>query len=595
MALPSSVTLESNDLLKNSTRLARLRWLAGFGLLALTPANAMLVGVQLPVPGMYILGIAILLYNGLLWWGLRSPDPHRIQWIGSFQVALDWLALAVLVHLTGGVESLAMNFYLFYVLLAPIFLPGRWPYLFVALVVATVAGVIGLEAATILPHYRVRPALPPGLHQDALYIAGKLFFFTTVALVLGSLVIPIIHEFRERERHVTGLYEIIQHLSRSLELSHVLDRLASSITLTLKARGTAIRLMDEVTSRPKLAATYGLSQQFVRHHSSDDSFEEIERLVTEGQLAVSQNVATDTRLTHTAQLLGEGIHSALCVPLTGQRGPVGMLHVFGRTPNAFGEAETGFVTTIASQGANAIENALIYASLRRADQMKSRFVRAVTHELRSPVVGAQSLLRSVMHTSTELTDMQHEILRRLSARLDVLHMLINDLLDLAAGKFEGQDSQLQPVSLEEVALDVIETLQNQALEKRIVLSMNYVPRGLTVTASREGLERIFLNLIGNAIKYTPDGGRVCVTLERRDSVAAIEVADTGIGIPEGDLPHLFDEFFRARNVKEANIPGTGLGLAIVKDLIECYKGRISVRSQAGHGTTFTVTLPLLST
>jgi signal transduction histidine kinase len=107
------------------------------------------------------------------------------------------------------------------------------------------------------------------------------------------------------------------------------------------------------------------------------------------------------------------------------------------------------------------------------------------------------------------------------------------------------------------------------------------------------LAHIFGNLIGNAVKYTPEGGRVNVGLETRGPSATISVTDTGMGIPEEDLPKLWQEFFRASNAKKSGIIGTGLGLSIVKRRVEAYGGMISVQSVVDHGTTFGVTLPLI--
>jgi signal transduction histidine kinase len=111
-------------------------------------------------------------------------------------------------------------------------------------------------------------------------------------------------------------------------------------------------------------------------------------------------------------------------------------------------------------------------------------------------------------------------------------------------------------------------------------------------ATEDGLHRIFLNLIGNAVKYTPVGGKVNVRMDQCGEEIVTAVIDTGVGIPEADLPHVFEEFYRASNVKQDGLTGTGLGLAIVKDLVERYEGRISVHSTVGEGTTFTVVLPM---
>jgi signal transduction histidine kinase len=112
-----------------------------------------------------------------------------------------------------------------------------------------------------------------------------------------------------------------------------------------------------------------------------------------------------------------------------------------------------------------------------------------------------------------------------------------------------------------------------------------------VSATHEGLDRIFVNLVGNAVKYTPEDGTVTVTVREQELQVAVEVRDTGIGIPTESLPKLFSEFYRAPNAK-AFETGTGLGLVIVKELVESFNGRISVESEEGKGTAFTVHLPL---
>lgn len=116
---------------------------------------------------------------------------------------------------------------------------------------------------------------------------------------------------------------------------------------------------------------------------------------------------------------------------------------------------------------------------------------------------------------------------------------------------------------------------------------------LTVLATTEGLDRVFNNLVSNAVKYTPSGGRVTVTLARVDHEAHVSVEDTGIGIPEDAIQHLFEEFYRAPNARELDHEGTGLGLTIVKELVTRFGGRVAVQSTENAGTRFTVTLPLL--
>jgi signal transduction histidine kinase len=594
MTIPPNEVSVSNDLLKNNARLVRLRWIGGLAVLVITPIDRYVVGVGLPMLPLCALGLFILAYNVLFWRALARFGTRRAGVIAVGQVAFDWLALTLLVHLTGGVESLATHFFLFYILLAPILLPERAVTPFVALVILGVAGVVGLEAVGVLPHYRVRPSLPANLHTDLRYIVGKLSFFTAFALVTAALMIPIVDEFRERERQIVTLYQNTGAFSCSLDLSHVLDRLALSVTRALRAKGALIWLAEGREANPSMAvaAAYGLSKGYIDRLKAPGRLEFTDGAFQDGKPAVIDDLAKAADLPSAPVLLAEGARSALSVPLEGRRGSLGLLQVYGRVPGYFQEREVQFVTALAQQGAAAIENALAFDELRQIDASKSQFVRAVTHELRSPVAAAQSLLRAMLFEAQNLSDEQREDLGCMAERLDALKMLVDDLLDLAAGKVEGMEGKLEPVSLEAVVRDVIDQLASQAAEKRIELEMDYVPLGMTVVASAGGLKRVFLNLIGNAVKYTPEGGHVHVRIKRHNKEAVVEVVDTGVGIPERDLPHLFEEFFRARNVKEAGIVGTGLGLSIVKDLVVRYGGHITVQSVVGEGSTFTVTLPL---
>jgi two-component system phosphate regulon sensor histidine kinase PhoR len=135
-------------------------------------------------------------------------------------------------------------------------------------------------------------------------------------------------------------------------------------------------------------------------------------------------------------------------------------------------------------------------------------------------------------------------------------------------------------------------LQPRAEEKGVDMTLRPRRDKLVIWGTEEGLDRIFVNLVSNAVKYTPSGGTVTVSVRRVEEQAQVEVADTGIGIPEEALPYLFQEFYRAPNAKALDDVGTGLGLAIVKDLVEQYGGRTEVESMVGQGTTFTVTFPL---
>jgi two-component system sensor histidine kinase/response regulator len=231
--------------------------------------------------------------------------------------------------------------------------------------------------------------------------------------------------------------------------------------------------------------------------------------------------------------------------------------------------------------------------LQRLEQYKSDFMTTVAHELRSPVAGAQSLLRTLMRgLAGGISEQQKEILSRVDLRLSGLLALVNDLLDLAASKTFEEHRSTEPIQLLKVIRQVGDYYSIEADQKAVTLVLDLPEEEIEVLGSEDGLQKIFTNLVGNAIKYTPQGGKVKVAVKNCDGKVEIQVADTGIGIPQKDMPRLFEEFFRAGNARRSGIVGTGLGLSIVKQLIDQYGGSIEASSEEGKGTQFKVTLPI---
>jgi len=243
---------------------------------------------------------------------------------------------------------------------------------------------------------------------------------------------------------------------------------------------------------------------------------------------------------------------------------------------------------------HAAELAHAKEEIERLDKFKSAFMLMVAHELRSPVAGAQSLVRTLLRgLAGDLNEKQDEILSRVNVRLDMLIELINDLLSLAASKAGDQDQSLERVTLGHLIQKVGDHFAIEAQGKNVGLTCVTPHNVLTVQASEDGIEKILHNLIGNAIKYTPEGGSVSVELFSQSDQAVISVSDTGIGIPENDLSQIGEEFFRAANVRGTKIQGTGLGLSIVKQYIDRFGGKMDVKSKQGEGTTFKILLPLV--
>ena len=379
-----------------------------------------------------------------------------------------------------------------------------------------------------------------------------------------------------------------------MELSHVLTRLAESAAIALRADAAAVCLLDESGTRLSVAAVHGLSAELLDRAPQEIQSCALDREALTGHAVVMADVQHDRRSICVlgAKRPGEEFHAGLCTPLVYEGQPVGTLHVYATVPGCFCEDDAVRLRPLADLGAAAVATAHALEALETLEASQAQFIRVATHELRAPVAVAQSLVRNVLKGYTGgLTDLQADVFTRISRRLDGLENLINDLLDLAAGQAPGQAEE-GPVVLNASIGRVMLLLQPRAEDKGLDLTLRPCRDQLVVRGTEEGLDRIFVNVVGNAVKYTPPGGAVTVSVQV-DQQAHVEVADTGIGIPEEALPHLFEEFYRAPNAKNAEV-GTGLGLAIVKDLVERYGGRVLVKSIVGVGTTFTVTFPLIS-
>jgi PAS domain S-box-containing protein len=228
--------------------------------------------------------------------------------------------------------------------------------------------------------------------------------------------------------------------------------------------------------------------------------------------------------------------------------------------------------------------------LRELDRMKDDFVASVSHELRTPLTSIRGYLELVREDGG-LDEEQDRMLGIVDRNADRLLGLVTDLLFVAqldAGKLTMESA---PVQLARLAAESVEGASPRAQATEIDLRLESEDE-LVVSGDRIRLAQVIDNLISNAIKFTPRGGRVDVRVYREGETACIEVSDTGIGIPEDERLHLFERFFRTTGATRGAVQGTGLGLAIVGAITESHGGAVTVDSREGGGTTFTVTLPL---
>jgi signal transduction histidine kinase len=230
--------------------------------------------------------------------------------------------------------------------------------------------------------------------------------------------------------------------------------------------------------------------------------------------------------------------------------------------------------------------------LKELDKMKSEFIAMVTHELRAPIAAVEQQLTVILNKMAgEVTEKQEQLLSRAKERTRGLLDLIKDLLDLSKIEAGKMVQYKEPLFLQEVIQRVVDLMRVEAENKKIDLEFSAPSKVSLILADRNSMEGIFTNLISNAIKYTPEGGKVWVTLGEEGGFVKATVSDTGIGIKKTDLSRIFDKFYRVKTTETRQIVGTGLGLSIVKSIVDAHLGSISVESEEGGGTTFTVLFP----
>jgi signal transduction histidine kinase len=226
------------------------------------------------------------------------------------------------------------------------------------------------------------------------------------------------------------------------------------------------------------------------------------------------------------------------------------------------------------------------------DQMKSRFFANISHELRTPLTLLIAPLETLQREKLQLLDSEaRNALQAMQGNAMRLLKLINDLLDLAKLESGRMEVKREPVLMEEFLKGLIQAIQGHAKDKRILLSTKVDPSIGVVLIDRDKLEKITLNLLFNALKFTSGGGKVELTADKVGTQLVLQVKDTGIGILGENLPFIFDRFWQVDSASNRKYQGTGIGLALVKELTEVQGGAVSVESQVSKGTTMTVRLP----
>lgn len=225
------------------------------------------------------------------------------------------------------------------------------------------------------------------------------------------------------------------------------------------------------------------------------------------------------------------------------------------------------------------------------EKVRKDFVANVSHELKTPITSIKGFAETLLDGALNDKNTLEHFLSIIYEESVRMQLLIQDLLELSKIEDDSFTLNIKKVPLIDLLEEIILILQGKAVEKKIDLIFDQSVQSLEIDGDPDRLKQVFINLVTNAISYTPEGGKVTISLEEKEPFICVNVKDTGIGIEKDEIPRIFERFYRVDKARSRNSGGTGLGLAIVKHLVEAHKGHISVESELGKGTNFIIKLP----
>jgi signal transduction histidine kinase len=373
-----------------------------------------------------------------------------------------------------------------------------------------------------------------------------------------------------RVEELTILQQVDRSLNASLDLDRVLELTLSWALRATRAEEGVLCLLD-----------------------SEGAIQEVAKSGTNGGPALPERETIQLVVRSQEPVVIGKLRILVPVRFEGQ--VVGVLDLRNNGSLSFQPEQAQLAGRLADHAAVAIENARLYEEVQQANRAKSEFVSFVAHELRTPMTSirgyADMLTRGMVG---ELTEQQIQFVDTIHSNVGRMQILVSDLQDVSRIETAQMRLEIGPTSLADALDSALDATRGQIEARGQELTIK-LPQDLpAIAADPARLTQIFINLLSNANKYTPDEGRINVRAWVDEDFAHCAVSDTGVGMSPEDLARLFTKFFRSEDPAVREMPGTGLGMCIVKSLIELQGGEIQVESKVGKGTTFTFTMPLAS-
>lgn len=572
--------------------------------------GARLPDTRFPTGGVLFTCLAAAVLNAFFHFRLsalrRGADRGRpgIGWMTGVFFATDPILLGVLLHLTGNIASPLIPYAVLHVTLSGAPLEPRAALLYAGAVAASLAGLANGEWPLKWNPPHGASASGVGLHPDPLsmlWLASLMGAVLVAFLLFASSLFKHLRESLLQLSHVRStlepaknklelLNDVANITSSTLGLKPRIDFICSSVRDLMGVKGVTVRLLNESTGKLELMSSCGLSQAYLNKGPVDVTRSLAS--VLRGEPHFVADAANDPITQYPQEAVREGIVGILSFPLTGRKKIIGALRLYTGEKRQFTEEEMDFLSALAGQAAIFIENARIYDALKRQDEAKNEFILMMTHELKGPLMVIQGFLEVMQRGyAGVVSEKQKELMGRIQKRIESVLRVSIDLLDLYQCQTRGHEAVMAPISLKKQIQKVVDLYGAMAQKKGVSLRLELPEEDPLISATEEEIEKILANLITNAVKYTPAGGAVSVSLALVEGRMQLRVKDTGIGVSPEDIPKVFKEFFRTQRAKTMDPDGSGLGLSLVKRIVDGLGGHIQMESVEDQGCELIVSLP----
>ena len=409
-------------------------------------------------------------------------------------------------------------------------------------------------------------------------------------------------ELTELAAQQTATVEILNAISRPVfDLAAVFETLARNAVTLCRADAAQIYRFDGDAYR--VVAHFGGPPAYVDFLSG--------LVIRPGKETVIGKAVLERRTVHVPDVLADedyffpelqrlgGYRTLLGVPMMSDEVPIGAIGIWRTAIDPFTEKQVEVVTTFAAQGAIAIAHVELVRQLGEKNRQlevvsrhKSEFLAQMSHELRTPlnaVIGFSEVLLERLFG--ELNDKQEEYLRDILGSGRHLLSLINDVLDVSRVEAGRMELELGDLDVERVLADALVLVREQAARRGQTVALDVEPQLPRVRGDERRIKQVVANLLGNAVKFTPEGGRIVAGARAVDGAIHVFVDDTGIGVDPDDQEAIFEAFNQVTTGPEPKPEGTGLGLTLSRQIVELHGGTVWVESRVGEGSTFTFSLP----